>query len=354
MRARVPVRPGGCDSGGFTLIELLVASAITVVLAGLMIAILAQVTRTWARASGGLTATQQAEQALDQLARDLESAVIRRDGRVWLAATVQPDQSGAGDIGGTLATWSSPVRKPGVTLPGDPESSLDLVPASGRIEDCRIGMAGVWLRFVADVPDRNSGIGDTSAPRVVGYQIVRRAVSGGAGSAQRYALFRSEVRPYADESPARERSTFVVGCDVFAPAYNTAAGGGNIGDAGTVRRPRRDQLLANEVIDFGVRFFGPAAGGGGAVLLFPTSNGHRGFAATNDSGASPPNPPVAAAAMSRGFPAEAELLVRVLTEEGARQIEALEQGRLSGPKWWDVARVHSIVLTRRVRLEAAP
>ena len=52
---------GKCHRAGFTLVELLVASAITVVLAGIMIAIVAQVARTWARASGGLTANQQAE-----------------------------------------------------------------------------------------------------------------------------------------------------------------------------------------------------------------------------------------------------------------------------------------------------
>ena len=339
--------------GGFTLVELLVASAITVVLAGIMVAILAQMARTWARASGGLTATQQAEQALDLLARDLQSAVLRRDGRVWLAATVQPDQSGAGDCGGTLGAWSPAVRKPGWANPGTADSSLVLAPASGRIEDCRFGMAGVWLRLVADVPDRNDTISGISAPRAVSYQIVRRAVSAGAGASQRYALFRSEVRSNADDSPARERSSWSVGFDVFAAAYNGTTGGGNPGDAGTVRRPRRDLLLANEVIDFGVRFHRTAADGTRRTL-FPTGNGNLGFGATTDSSALPPNPTLASAAMSYGFPTEAELFVRVLTEEGARQIEALEAGRLSGPTWWAIAQAHSVVLTRWVELEASP
>jgi type II secretory pathway pseudopilin PulG len=339
----------------FTLVELLVASAITVLLAGIMIAMLAQMTRTWARASGGLAARQEGEQALEMLTRDLEAVVLRRDGRTWLAATVQPDQSGTGDIGGTLATWSPPVRKPGATNPGAADSSLALEPASGRIEDCRFGMAGVWLRFVTNVPDRNTQSGDTSAPRLVSYQIVRRAVSSSAGAAQRYALFRAEVRPHADESPARERSSFVVGFDVFASAYNGATGGGNLGDAGTVRRPRRDQLLANDVIDFGIRFLrSDASVSGGARLLFPTGNANRGFAATTDPTATPSNPVLPASAMGRGFPTEAELVLRILTEEGARQVEALEAGRLAGPGWWEIARAHSVVLTRRVHLEAAP
>lgn len=339
---------------GFTLIELLAASAITLVLAGIMVALLAQMTRTWARASGGLVATQQAEQALDLLARDLQAAVLRRDGRVWLAATVQPDQSGAGDSGGTLGAWSPPVRKPGAANPGTPNSSLALAPSSGRLEHCRFGMAGVWLRFIANVPDRNDESAALSAPRVVGYQIVRRAVAANAGSAQRYGLFRSEVRPYGDASPARERSTAVCGYDVFAAAYNSTAGGGNIGDAGTIRRPRRDQLLANDVIDFGVRLARRPAGGGAPVLLFPLAENDRGFAATTATGASPPNPSVPVGAMRYGFPTEAELFVRVLTEEGARQIEAFEAGRLGGSTWWELATAHSVVLTRRVVLEASP
>ncbi len=351
MRGNTTVRRRSC--GGFTLVELLVASAITVVLAGIMVAILAQMARTWARASGGLTATQQAEQALDLLARDLRSAVLRRDGRVWLAATVQPDQSGAGDGGGTLGVWSPAVRKPDWANPGTTDSSLDLAPASGRVEDCRFGMAGVWLRFVTDVADRNDTISGTSAPRVVSYQIVRRAVSAVAGASQRYALFRSEVRPYADDSPARERSSWSVGFDVFAPAYNGMIGGGNPGDAGTTRRARRDLLLANEVIDFGVRFQRTAADGTRRTL-FPTGNGNLGFAATTDTAVAPPNPAVPVTAMSYGYPTAAELFIRVLTEDGARQIEALEAGRLTGTTWWTIAQAHSVVLTRWVELEASP
>jgi type II secretory pathway pseudopilin PulG len=354
MNEHAPTLGARRRGAGFTLVELLVASAVTVLLAGIMIAILAQVSRTWERASGGLVAVQQAELALDLLARDLQSAVFRRDGHVWLAATVQPDQSGAGDIGGSLADWSAPVRKPGAASPGTADSSLELAPASGRVTDCRFGMAGVWLRFITVTPDRNTSSADASAPRAVAYQIVRHPVTNAAGSTQTYSLFRSEVRPFGEGSPARERSTFAVGCDLFAPAYNTATGGGYLGDAGTIRRPRREHLLANGAIDFGVRFFRLTPGSGQLQLLFPTGNDNRGFAATTVPSALPTNPSVPAAAMSYGFPTAAELHVRVLTEEGARQIAALEQGLLTGRTWWEIARAHSVVLTRHVTLEAAP
>lgn len=353
MRAPTPCRHFRANTRcGFTLIELLVASAITVVLAGIMIAIVAQVTRTWSRAAGGLGARRQADLVLDVLGRDLQSAVLRRDGQVWLAATIQPDQSGAGDCGGTLAHWSPPLRKPGAAA-SDPDERSLLLPPSRAAEDCRFGMAGMWLRLITPVSDRNQTLADTSAPRAVAYQIVRRRVSDAPGAAQRYGLFRSEVRPYGEPGTARERSTFAVGYDLFAAGYDAPGGGGNLGDAGTLRRPRRDLLLADDVVDFGVRFYRRTPTGD-LVLLFPGDADARGFAVTTDTARRPANPAVAPAAMRYGFPDEAEVMLRVLTDEGARQIEAWEQGRLEGRGWWELALAHSVVVTRRVRLEAPP
>jgi hypothetical protein len=90
------------------------------------------------------------------------------------------------------------------------------------------------------------------------------------------------------------------------------------------------------------------------LVLFPTGNGNRGFAATTDTGARPTNPSISTSEMSYGFPTAAELFVRVLTEEGVRQVGALEQGQLTGRPWWEIARTHSVVLTRRIALEGAP
>jgi hypothetical protein len=109
--------------------------------------------------------------------------------------------------------------------------------------------------------------------------------------------------------------------------------------------------LANDVIDFGIRFTGRASDGS-SIALFPAGADNRVFIGTSDSvalvGAYP------AGATTRGFPNEAELFVRVLTGEGARRIEALENGMLPGVGWWDVAMANSVVLTRRVHLEACP
>lgn len=346
---------------GHTLVELLVAVAVTLVLSGLMIGLVANTLGHWQRAGGELAATIEAERALDFLEGDLRAAVLRRDGCVWFAATVQPDQTGAGDPGGSLANWSAPGGvKPGWGSPGSADSSLALQPASGRIDDCRFGMAGMWLRFVTAVPDDNSALASTSAPRVVGYQLLRHAIAGTAGATVRYSLFRAEVRPQGTPS------TFSVGGDVFAAEYNQpSVGGTNLGDPGTVRRPRRDQLLANNVVDFGVRLWGRDAAGR-SVLLYPVNGNNLGFAATVRDGTAelaaawspnPALPPAAASAhgyvaaeMAYGFPAAAELLVRVLTEEGARRIEALEAGQGDGGTWWTVAVAHSRVYTRWVEI----
>jgi len=217
-------------------------------------------------------------------------------------------------------------------------------------------MAGVWLRLIAGVADSNSssGIQQTSAPRAVGYQIVRHQLSSSSGgSATRYALFRAEVRPFHDTAGSQAASTFVNGYDLNAAAYTTASTS-NLADAGNIRRPRRDILLANNIVDFGVRFYTRNATGA-LVLAFPTSNSNRGFAATTDNTLAPGGSSYGyGGGMSYGFPAVAEVFVRVITEEGARQIEALESGKLPGLDWWTIVTANSQVYTRRVVINGRP
>ena len=344
----------------FTLVEVLVATAVTALIAGLMIMVIANVMSVWRRSADTLQTNAQAKIALDYLARDLSSAIMQRDARAWLIATVQPDQTGVGDAGGTLGSWSATgdgAMKPGWGSPGTPTSSLNLAPAGGRFEDCRFGMAGVWLRLIAGVPDSNSassGIQQASAPRAVGYQIVRHQLSGSSGnSSARYALFRAEVRPFHDSAGPRAASTLVNGYDLSAAAYTTATAN-NLADTGNIRRPRRDLLLGNNVVDFGVRFYTRDAAGN-LVLAFPTSNANRGFAATTNTSLAPGGSSFGyGGAMTYGFPDVAEVFVRVLTEEGARKIEALESGRLPGLEWWMVAIANSEVFTRRIVITGRP
>ena len=344
----------------FTLVEVLVATAVTALLAGLMITVISNVMSAWRRSADSLQSNAQAKLALDYLAQDLGATLMRRDTRAWLVATVQPDQTGTGDAGGTLGSWNASgggIMKPGWASAGTPTSSLELAPASGRLEDYRFGMAGVWLRFVAGVADSNNpaGIQQTSAPRIVGYQIVRHPLSSSStATATRYALFRAEVRPFHDSAGSQATSTLVNGYDLGTAAYTTATAN-NLADTGNIRRPRRDILLANNVVDFGVRFFTRDTTGN-LVLAFPTSNANRGFAATTNTAFSPGGSSFtySDAAMSYGFPEVAEVFVRVLTEEGARQIEGLESGKLPGLDWWTIVTANSQVYTRRIVIPGRP
>lgn len=346
----------------FTVVELLVALGITAVMAGMLIGITAQVMDVWNRSRGSLAVANQVKIALDRLAGDLESLCLRNDGGVWLAATVQGDQTtAAGDSGSAFARWTAGVQtKPrAVDSPSSLELQPDgpLVPAElQHLEEFRFGMAGVWLRFFTVEPDRNDGgLGSLSAPRAVAYQILRYQ-EGDADSPFQYGLFRSWAGP--DRSFAAGMSLF----DTLAVPSSVAEY--NIGDAsssglaGNIRRPRRESLLANNVVDFGVRIWCRDSSGN-LVVRFPLTATNYGFAgrggnfAPGDLNTVPPaaagTPPVFED-MSFGFPEEIEVFLRVLTDEGAAQLDAFEKGRVPGAAWWDIVLESSVVHTRRIRV----
>lgn len=356
-------------SSGFTLVELIVSTGITLVLALLLVGVTGDILATWNRTRGNLTTSNQAKLALDQLAADLESAVFRADGAVWLASTVQPDQSGTGDTGYSTTAWKATwdATGGGVMKPGNgvgPASSLDLTGGAESLdaevrplEKFRFGMAGVWLRFFTTEPDRNDELEKTSTIRAVGYQIVRYTRATGTPS-PRYGLFRSWVRPYGS-SPD---STFDVGYELFVfpdgsvSRYNS--GDARPGYPGTIRRPGVEMLLANNVIDFGVRFWVRDASGN-LVVRFPEDENNLGFAArtpapeVGDLNAVPPEPDPGAPVFSQmtyGVPEVAEVFLRVLTDQGAEEIEALETGRRIGD-WWKIAEAHSTIYTRWIQLK---
>lgn len=310
---------------GFTLIELLVAVTITAVMVGLMLSVVTQTLTIWNRVSGDLSAENKARQIMNLIAGDFRAAVMRADGNVWLAATLQTT---GGATGMTGETWDG----------GKPAGgSVNLAAAQGRpddlFEDARFGQAGMWLRLFTV----ESAQGSEAAPRAVSYQIVRREIGGSI----HYQLYRSSVEP--DE-------TFKAGYDLFrstgaTPSYNSAGTSEDAGHPGDIRRPRPDFLLADDVIDFGVRFW---SGDGSATLLFPQEADDFGFAATTDATKVPPGG-TGSGTLRRGFPAKADVYVRILTAAGVRQIQALESGQTSGD-WWEIAEAHSRVYIQRVAL----
>lgn len=302
---------------GVTLIELLVAVGVTALLVGLMLGIVINITKGWNRSAGSLESGNQARLVLDQITSDLQAAILRRDGNVWMAATVQT----AGNADWTAGTGANTLVIPTAVPP--------------KLENYRFGPYGVWFRFFSTVPGTNvaNDLTTLSAPRAVAYQIVRLPVV--AGSTEiRYQLFRSEVTPDV---------TFRVGYNLLDAKYVSTDDGGSL----TVRQPSRANLIGNNVVDFGVRIYE------GATIKFPLGATPPPYAATSATVTSVP----ALAGYTTGVPDSVEVFVRILSNEGAQQL-ALFQNPPSGytapagTTWWDIVEANSRVYTRRVDLKA--
>jgi len=290
----------------FTIIELLVAVGVTALLVSLMLGIVVNITKGWNRSSGSLESGNQARLVLDQITSDLQSAILRRDGNVWMSANVQTASN---------ADWSGPASNtrffPTTTPP--------------KLEDYRFGPYGVWLRFFSTVPGTNvaNDLTTLSAPRAVAYQIVRIPVVAGS-SEIRYQMFRSEVTPDV---------TFRIGYNLLDAKYTSVDDNGSL----SIRRPPLDNVIGNNVVDFGVRIYE------GTVLKFPTAT-VDGYLATSDT-------TKAAGTVIVGMPDSVEVFVRILSSEGAQQLALLAESKITGD-WWEIVEANSRVYTRRVDLKS--
>jgi hypothetical protein len=130
------------------------------------------------------------------------------------------------------------------------------------------------------------------------------------------------------------------GYDLSGPSYAMGSTAG-----GALAVPGIRQVLADNVVDFGVRCHAsatdPGTGRAGLQQVFPAHGADLEYpAGARGSGEGP-----------RAFPEVVDVMIRVLTDEGARQIAALEAGQLKGD-WWTIALAHSRVFTRRVLVRA--
>lgn len=356
------------------------AIGVTALLVTLMVTITLNVLSAWNRSSGRLSSGASARLVLDRISQDIGSALLVRDpgidldgngstadsgdtpGAVWLAATVL-DNSGSGIAATPGADWDG-SEKP----VGGASRRLD----QSRAEELRFGRQGVWLRLFTTQPDENVAdyLATASAPRAIGYQIVRRNIGGQIS----YQLFRSEVWPFYNGNNSKAQvSTFGVGYDLFStsPTGYNGSGMGATNEVTTVtvngvdraepdksarciRNPWPGQLLANDVVDFGVRFYAPDASGV-ETEVFPRDrrvNADRTvFAATADLSR---RDPVDSSQPSYAFPTSAEIVVRILTPEGVRLMQAFADGNLSGTTWWEIVDKNSQVYTRRVAIKSRP
>jgi prepilin-type N-terminal cleavage/methylation domain-containing protein len=295
---------------GFTLIELLVAVGVTALLVSLMLGIVVNITKGWNRSSGSLESGNQARLVLDQISSDLQAAIMRRDTNVWLTAVVQSSKP-TDWIGSGTNTYVSPTG------------------ATAKLEDYRFGPYGVWLSFFSTVPGSNTS-GDLttlSAPRAVAYQILRLPVVAGS-SEIRYQMFRSEVLP---------NLTFTAGYNLLGANYTSGSNANNA--PYSIRSPERSNVIANNVVDFGVRIYD------GSTLKFPV-------------GASNPSPYAVTTSSPAGYTTGSataiEVFVRIISVDGAQQLALFENppsGYTPTGTWWEIVEANSRVYTRRVEIK---
>lgn len=330
----------------FTLIELLVALGLTALIVGFALTVSDRMLAAWSRQSGVLSGRAEARMIFDRLRRDLQSALSGDDGRVWLAATILDSKENSG-------IWqSAPREKPHGVAAG----ALRL--GAPRLREDRFGQAGVWLRFFTANGAMRSSIAEEkgenfSVPVAVAYQLIRRRTEEKEGNAGgRYLLHRAEVRPAASAGrPGTLEAGFDLDPNNGAKAYALAGAGNDgaqIGDPFGITRPENQaHVLAENVVDFGLRLYRRTEGGD-LKMIFPIAGHDSVHLATT---------PAASRGSGREmFPAAVEVMVRILTEEGIRQLAAMESDvgtKISRPAryrddadwWWSVVSANSEVFT---------
>ena len=387
VRARRALQPSGLGTGrstssrspgcrGFTLVELLVAASITALMAGFIAVIVRNVSISWTRAGNRLGTDAQARIVLDQLQVDLQGALYRDDGNVWFALDVLNNSNG-----NATGLWQIAGRNPkpagGISLDMAATRAQLRADERGKFEHARFGTAGVWLRFFTTSRGTNTAAtpATISAPVAVSYQIIRRfTASNPANTGTAYLLHRSEARP----ATANGRiGVLEAGYNITSANYTTSTSGTNngsvSGDPRGIKVPggarNHDAVIADNVIDFGVRaYVRDLTVPGGLRLVFPANaGGALSNAATSRlRGSLPANTPPANWGTAQPFPDVVDVMIRILTDEGAALIAEMERVQtpaLTIPAkynnnaqewWWGVAQENSRVYTRRIVLNAKP
>lgn len=295
---------------GFTLFELLVAAAITLVLAGLLLGTTINVLQAWRKSQGDATVTSAASLVLAQLERDLQAAIFRSNNIIWLDGRMVES--------GELATHGWDLTAEGILKPENESVRLMPEPRDGapsRISDARFGRSGLWVRFFT-----TEGAGSqSSAPVAVGYQVVRRNFGSTEAPAYRYGLYRTRMN--------------------FEDTFNFALSTGMTDSAPAgLLRPGLGDLIATNAVDFGLWLSNRTADGE-EQPVYPGSSPGEGVSAH----------------LSQGV---FWVMVRILTEEGASLVEAIERGRVVPPAdrspdawWWEQVEAHSRVVVRRIEMK---
>lgn len=314
---------------GFTVIELLVAITITVVLAGLLISVTSGALDVWQRTQTRLTMNAQVKVAMDLIARDLQAIVRPATSDIAFAVDVVPN----GELGAHNWRLGDPLIKP------DDMVSLQALAnaptkAEQRITDAKFGRSGVWLRMITTNVESGS-----SLPTALAYQINRRPISGSVNESQsapvRYTLYRTKIGSDV---------TFNQGYDLLQPFYASLS----LNPRGALVAPSTDEALCDNVVDFGVWCYVRQSDGSLGDPVYPAGNKAVRYHASGASGVVNPIPDVV------------DVMLRVLTDNGAERLEQMELGRVTRPPefstndewWWAVIEAESQVFTMRIEVGA--
>ncbi len=349
---------------GFTLLELLVAVAVTGLLAALLLNITTQVVTTQTKATGDLETNQAAQFILDRIQEDLQCAVYRNDGGVWLAATILEDttNSSVWEPAERGKPTASSLRVTADDWEGPDGEADDIVSANNQwsLVDSRFGVGGTWLRFFSQAPELDPEAENGGGVRAIGYQLVRYGLTGSDTSKPRYQLFRSDVTA---------KETFEAGYDLdpVDGAYGAAASDGIRVPKNIITPifndsigPSTDFSLAANVIDFGIRAYfidENDEGTGHLRQIFPDVNDSSSGSSSGYELLSTSDPSPSSIGNPHAFPEVVDVMVRILTTEGASVISAFEEGLLPVPEdfseeeyWWELAESNSEVYVRRIRV----
>lgn len=360
---------------GFTVIELLVAVSVTALLSGMLLLISTQVLETQSKSTSTIETNQIAQFVLDQVQEDLQCALYRNDGNVWMTISLLNDNENSG------GSWVNPsissngksqidsLRVVGSDWPSEEltDSEIDAL-GQGPFLESRFGVAGCWLRFFSQSPELDPNAKNHGSARAIGYQILRYGLTGSPSSRAKYQLFRSDVSA---------RNTFEAGYNLHPNdgGYNSSASLTSLdpSDLGTPRIPSSitnpivtdgtdysptSFSLASNIIDFGIRAYHlekNSFGTGNLVQIFPpidiSSPGNllaQEFMATSYNTYQTLNNKTFYL-----FPDVMDVMVRVLSMEGARLVEAFENGSVPNTdnlNWWSIAEEHSEVYIRRIKI----
>jgi prepilin-type N-terminal cleavage/methylation domain-containing protein len=349
---------------GFTLLELLVAVSVTALLAVMLLNITSQVVTSQTKASGNLETNQAAQFILDRVQEDLQCALYRNDGNVWLAASILNDaeNSGVWAKGKRSKPSSISIRVTTDDWADGPDDPIAQANNQWPLTDSRFGVGGIWLRFFSQAPELDPEAKNTGGVRAIGYQIIRYGLTGSETSKPRYQLFRSDVAT---------RETFQAGYDLHPVngGYRSNAKGGIRAPQNIInpifddtRGPSTDFSLAANVIDFGIRAYlidKNNEGTGFLRQIFPDVNASSSGSASSHEFLATSNATYRTNANEElyAFPEVVDVMVRILTTEGASAISAYEEGLISAPDgfsqdayWWDIAERNSEVYVRRIRV----